>query len=216
MAPRPTKPTNVVSPCARRRAVPNRPAFAFCTLAPALRLHCTHALFPQGASVPDDVPQLVIWGAWYVTLETYLTVTLKFTGTEAGAVFGTTALASMITPFFMGLIADRFLATEKLLAILHLIGAAVLYFVTRVTDFDLGLCTHAAVLPVLLPDHRPDQLAHAAATHRCRRRVPVHPNVRHHRLDRHRRHHRQHGHRDHGDALPAGGRCLRRDERSTA
>ena len=77
----------------------------------------------------------VIWGAWYVTIGTYLTATLKFSGTEAGAVFGTTALASMITPFFMGLIADRFLATEKLLAILHLTGAAILYFVTRTTTF---------------------------------------------------------------------------------
>src|SRR5262245_55198462 len=78
----------------------------------------------------------VIWGAWYVTIGTYLTATLKFSGTEAGAVFGTTALASMITPFFMGLIADRFLATEKLLALLHLIGAAVLYSITLVTDFS--------------------------------------------------------------------------------
>ena len=77
----------------------------------------------------------VIWGSWYVTIGTYLTATLKFSGTEAGAVFGTTALASMITPFFMGLIADRFLATEKLLAILHLIGAVILYFVTRATSF---------------------------------------------------------------------------------
>jgi nucleoside transporter len=77
----------------------------------------------------------VIWGAWYVTIGTYLTATLKFSGTEAGAVFGTTALASMITPFFMGLIADRFLATEKLLAMLHLIGAVILYFVTRATSF---------------------------------------------------------------------------------
>ena len=39
--------------------------------------------------------QYVIWGAWYVTLNTYLTSTLKFSGTEAGAVFGTTALASL-------------------------------------------------------------------------------------------------------------------------
>jgi nucleoside transporter len=77
----------------------------------------------------------VIWGSWYVTIGTYLTVTLKFSGTQTGAVFGTTALASMITPFFMGLIADRFLATEKLLAILHLVGAAILYFVTRATNF---------------------------------------------------------------------------------
>ncbi len=79
---------------------------------------------------------LVIWGAWYVTLNTYLTVTLGFSGTQAGAVFGTTALASMISPFFIGLIADRFFATEKVLSTLHLIGAVILYSVTRVTDFS--------------------------------------------------------------------------------
>src|ERR1700675_622150 len=77
----------------------------------------------------------VIWGAWYVTLNTYLTATLKFSGTEAGAIFGTTALASMISPFFIGLIADRFFATERVLAALHLIGAVFLYTVTRATSF---------------------------------------------------------------------------------
>jgi len=77
----------------------------------------------------------VIWGAWYVTLGTYLTATLKFSGTEAGAVFGTTALASMISPFFVGLIADRFFATEKVLAALHLIGAVLLYTVAQATSF---------------------------------------------------------------------------------
>ena len=77
----------------------------------------------------------VIWGAWYVTITTYLTATLKFSGTEAGMVFGTTALASMISPFFVGLIADRFFATEKVLAALHLMGAVILFFVTRVTGF---------------------------------------------------------------------------------
>ena len=77
----------------------------------------------------------VIWGAWYVTLGTYLTATLKFSGTEAGAVFGTTALACMISPFFVGLIADRFFATEKVLATLHLVGAVFLYLVAQVTTF---------------------------------------------------------------------------------
>jgi nucleoside transporter len=76
-----------------------------------------------------------IWGAWYVTLSTYLTVTLKFSGTEAGAVFGTTALACMISPFFVGLVADRFFPSERVLAALHLIGAVNLYLVTRVTSF---------------------------------------------------------------------------------
>jgi nucleoside transporter len=77
----------------------------------------------------------VIWGAWYVTLGTYLTATLGFTGTQAGAVFGTTALASMVSPFFVGLVADRFFATERVLAALHLIGALFLYLVTRVSGF---------------------------------------------------------------------------------
>jgi nucleoside transporter len=77
----------------------------------------------------------VVWGAWYVTLGTYLTATLHFSGTETGAVFGTTALASMISPFFVGMIADRFFPTEKMLAGLHLVGAILLYAVTRVTTF---------------------------------------------------------------------------------
>jgi nucleoside transporter len=77
----------------------------------------------------------VIWGAWYVTLDTYLTSTLKFSGTQAGAVFGTTALASMISPFFVGLIADRFFAMERVLAALHLIGAIILFAVTKATSF---------------------------------------------------------------------------------
>ncbi len=77
----------------------------------------------------------VVWGAWYVTIGTYLTATLKFSGTEAGAVFGTTALASMISPFFVGLIADRFFATEKVLATLHLIGAIFLFLMAKATTF---------------------------------------------------------------------------------
>lgn len=77
----------------------------------------------------------VVWGAWYVTIDTYLTTTLKFTGTEAGAVFGTTAVASMISPFFVGLIADRLFSSERVLATLHLVGAVLLYFVTRATSF---------------------------------------------------------------------------------
>jgi len=77
----------------------------------------------------------VIWGAWYVTLGTYLTRTLHFSGTQTGAVFGTTALASMISPFFVGMIADRFFATERVLAFLHLLGAALLVAVSRTQTF---------------------------------------------------------------------------------
>jgi nucleoside transporter len=77
----------------------------------------------------------VIWGSWYVTLGAYLTINLKFTGTQTGAVFGTTAVACMISPFFVGLIADRFFASERVVAALHLAGAVLLYLVTKATSF---------------------------------------------------------------------------------
>ena len=79
--------------------------------------------------------QYVIWGAWYVTLNTYLTSTLKFSGTEAGAVFGTTALASLVAPFLVGLIADRLFATERVMAVLYALGAVFLLLATQVTSF---------------------------------------------------------------------------------
>lgn len=77
----------------------------------------------------------VVWGAWYVTIGTYLTQTLHFSGTQTGAVFGTAALACMISPFFVGLIADRFFAAERVLCALHLIGAVLLYLVSTATTF---------------------------------------------------------------------------------
>jgi nucleoside transporter len=77
----------------------------------------------------------VIWGAWYVTIDTYLTTTLHFSGAEAGAVFGTTALASMISPFFVGLVADRFFSSERVLAALQLVGAVLLFAVAKTTTF---------------------------------------------------------------------------------
>jgi nucleoside transporter len=77
----------------------------------------------------------VIWGAWYVTITSYLTATLKFSGDQAGAIFGTFALACMISPFFVGLVADRFFSTERVLATLHLVGAVLLYAVSQVSSF---------------------------------------------------------------------------------
>jgi nucleoside transporter len=79
--------------------------------------------------------QYVIWGAWYVTITTYLTTTLNFSATAAGAVFGTTAVASLVSPFFVGLVADRFFATERVMATLYIIGAVLMYFLTQVQSF---------------------------------------------------------------------------------
>src|SRR3954468_16238367 len=79
--------------------------------------------------------QYVIWGAWYVTITTYLTTTLHFSATAAGAVFGTASVASLVSPFFVGLVADRFFATERVMATLYVINAVLLVLVTQVTSF---------------------------------------------------------------------------------
>src|SRR5262245_12043033 len=79
--------------------------------------------------------QYVIWGAWYVTISNYLDKSLSFSGTQIGNVFSTVSIASLVSPFFVGLVADRFFATERVMAVLYLLSGACIYGVTQVTSF---------------------------------------------------------------------------------
>ena len=81
--------------------------------------------------------QYFIWGTWYVTLNTYLGQTLGFTATQIGLCYGTFAIAAMISPFFVGLIADKYFATEKVLGAMHILGAILLIVASRATTFQL-------------------------------------------------------------------------------
>lgn len=71
--------------------------------------------------------EFFIWGGWFVTLGTYLSNNLSASGAEAGQVFSTQSWGAIIAPFIIGLIADRFINAERILAVLHLLGAVLMY-----------------------------------------------------------------------------------------
>ncbi|GGA89475.1 MFS transporter [Mucilaginibacter rubeus] len=80
--------------------------------------------------------EFFIWGAWFVTMGTYLTVTLKATGTQNAGAYATQSLGAIIAPFVIGLIADKYFSAQRILGVLHLLGAASLYYATTIADFD--------------------------------------------------------------------------------
>src|SRR3954471_21588005 len=79
--------------------------------------------------------QYFVWGAWYVTVGTWLGEMRHDSGEQIGLAFGTTALAAIISPFFVGMVADRLMATERILAVLHVVGGVVLFYASTQTTF---------------------------------------------------------------------------------
>ena len=79
--------------------------------------------------------QFVVWGSWYGQLSKYL-FAINFDGVQVGNIYATFSIAMIISPFLVGMLADRFFAAQKVLGILNLIGAGLLFLLTRITDYD--------------------------------------------------------------------------------
>lgn len=79
--------------------------------------------------------QFFVWGSWLTSLGVYLGATLKFDGIEIGSIFATMGIAALIMPAILGIIADRWVNAEKVYAICHLVGAALLFYLPNVTEY---------------------------------------------------------------------------------
>ena len=79
--------------------------------------------------------QYFIWSTWYMTLGSYLGTVLKFNGEQIGLAYGAFAWGAILSPFIVGLIADRFFASEKIIAVLGVVGGLVMLVIPRLTTF---------------------------------------------------------------------------------
>lgn len=80
--------------------------------------------------------EFFIWGVWFVTMGTYLTKTLHATGVQNATAYATQALGAIIAPTFIGLIADKYFSAQKVLGILHIAGAILMYCASKAADFS--------------------------------------------------------------------------------
>ena len=80
--------------------------------------------------------QYAIWGAWSPVLSDYLLNVLGFTGTQVGIIYSLLPLATIIAPFIGGQIADRYFASQKVIAILQLVGGGLLLYISRISDYQ--------------------------------------------------------------------------------
>ncbi len=77
-----------------------------------------------------------VWSCWYNTMAVYLGK-LEFTGTQIGLAYGTTAIGALVSPFLIGVIADRYVPAQRLLGVLHLLGAGLLWWISQQTTFGV-------------------------------------------------------------------------------
>jgi nucleoside transporter len=80
--------------------------------------------------------EFFIWGGWFVTLGSFMAGNLAASGAQTAMAYSTQSWGAIIAPFVIGLVADRYFNAERLLGIIHLVGAVLLYLLSQATSFD--------------------------------------------------------------------------------
>src|SRR5689334_5789061 len=78
-----------------------------------------------------------IWSAWYVTMNPYMKENIGASDVQIGAAYSALAIATIISPFFVGMVADRFFAAQRLMGLLHIIGGALLFTATQIDNANV-------------------------------------------------------------------------------
>ena len=95
--------------------------------------------------------ELFVFGAWLISLGGYLGGQLHFEGIQIGKIFTTLGIASLVMPGIIGIIADKFLNAQKLLGLLHIIGAGFMFFLAQTHDYDTFFWMMLGYLTVYMP-----------------------------------------------------------------
>lgn len=80
--------------------------------------------------------EFFIWGAWFVTMGTFLSQAFSASGAQTATAYNTQAIGAIVAPFVIGLIADRYFAAQKILGFLHLVGGVLLWLAASSASFD--------------------------------------------------------------------------------
>ena len=97
------------------------------TLGMGLRLRLSSMMFLQ----------FFVWGAWFVTMGTFLGIGLSASGSQISLAYLTQSLGAILAPLIIGLIADQFFSAQKILGVLHIGGAVLLWVASEASSFGL-------------------------------------------------------------------------------
>ncbi len=75
--------------------------------------------------------QFFVWGSWYVTVGTFIPA-MKWDDSTMAWAYSAGPIAALISPLFLGLVADRFFASQRVLGVLHALGGALMLYLPTV------------------------------------------------------------------------------------